>query len=130
MRADAHLLPAPQLGHRVYVGTYEDDQTAVSVHEDGPSHSLHGGPFAWGYDGAGPRAVARAILTIEYDEFVADVMTDRLMEQVIAKLPDWRYNPAERRPGPEWELASPQIHEWLVSQAREYGLLAARRRQR
>lgn len=130
MRRDPQTLPTPRPGHRVYVGAYEDDETTVYIHEDTAPRPLPGGPFAWGYQGAGPRAVARAILTMEYNEVVADVMADRLMEQVIAQLPDWRYNPTERRPGPEWELASPQIHEWFVSQARGYRQVSARRHPR
>ena len=76
MPPDPQTLPTPRPGHRVYIGAYEDDETTVYIHEDTAPRPLPGGPFAWGYQGAGPRAVARAILTMEYNEVVADVMAD------------------------------------------------------
>jgi hypothetical protein len=112
------VAPAARPGRRVYEGvrvTQSGEGAPVTVRVDGE-------PFAqlyqqvsgyslpdveWGYLGASPFALARAILTYEYEPDIGTCYAHVFMRDVVALLP-------RERGGVEWSLDAEQIHLWLV----------------
>jgi hypothetical protein len=82
--------------------------SVVGVHRDGQRSNLLlsnpyvvSGEFEWGYEGAGPRRLAQAIL----DDFLAfhvdPVVASAFLRDVVAGL------------GPEFELTGEQVASWI-----------------
>jgi len=112
------VTPAARLGRRVYEGvrvTQPVESAPVTV-------TIDGEPFAqlyhqaldyvlpdveWGYLGASPFALARAILTYEYGSDIGTRYAHIFMRDVVALLP-------RERGGVEWSLDAEQIHLWLI----------------
>jgi len=112
------MTPAPRPGRRVYEGVRvsQPGSTApVTITVDGEAfadryHQALGHALPdveWGYLGASPFALARAILTYEYGPDVATRYAHILMRDVIGLLP-------RERGGVEWSLDAEQIHLWLT----------------
>ena len=112
------VTPAARPGRRVYEG--------VRVSQPGESApvivTVDGEPFAqlyqqalgydlldveWGYLGASPFALARAILTYEYGSDIGTRYAHIFMRDVVALLP-------RERGGVEWSLDAEQIHLWFT----------------
>jgi len=112
------MTPAARPGRRVYEGV----RLAQPVQEAAVTMTVDGEPFAqlyqqalgydlpdveWGYLGASPFALARAILTYEYDPDIGTRYAHIFMRDVVALLP-------RERGGVEWSLDAEQIHLWLM----------------
>lgn len=65
--------------------------------------------FAWGYLGAGPMALAKAILTYEYGEEPPHRLQSNFYSDVTSTLPQGR-----KRMGPIWTLESQEIDLWYL----------------
>jgi len=112
------VTPAARPGRRVYEGvrvSQPGESTPVTVTVDGEPfaqlyHQVLGYDLAdveWGYLGASPFALARAILTYEYDPDIGTRYAHIFMRDVVALLP-------RERGGVEWSLDAEQIHLWLT----------------
>ena len=112
------VIPAARPGRRVYEGvriTQPGESAPVTVTVDGePFTQLYHQALGydlpdveWGYLGASPFALARAILTYEYGSEIGTRYAHIFMRDVIALLP-------RERGGVEWSLDAEQIHLWLT----------------
>jgi len=112
------MTPAARPGRRVYEGV----RLAQPVQEAAVTMTVDGEPFAqlyqqalgydlpdveWGYLGASPFALARAILTYEYGSDIGTRYAHIFMRDVVALLP-------RERGGVEWSLDAEQIHLWFT----------------
>jgi hypothetical protein len=61
--------------------------------------------YEWGYCGAGPLALAHALLAYELGVVVADAAYQAFQEEVVRDLP-------RGRGGEEWQLTGQQIRDW------------------
>jgi hypothetical protein len=82
--------------------------SVVGVHRDGQRSNLVlgnpnvvGGEFEWGYEGAGPRRLAQAILEDFLGIHVDPVVANAFLRDVVAGLP------------PEFELTGEQVASWI-----------------
>lgn len=111
------VTPAARPGRRVYEGvriTQPGESAPVIVTVDGePFAQLYHQALGydlpeveWGYLGASPFALARAILTYEYGPNVGTRYAHIFVRDVVALLP-------RERGGVEWSLDADQIHLWL-----------------
>jgi hypothetical protein len=93
--------PQPGYGHggpRV-VGVIRNGERRTLTLAD--ERYLHQESFEWGYDGAGPALLARAILN-DYLGIEVDVLVARVfMQEVVARLPS------------EFELDGRDVAQWL-----------------
>lgn len=92
--------PQPAHGH--------GGPNVVGVHRDGVrsnlmlrGHRAIDAEFEWGYEGAGPRRLAHAILDDFLGFGVEPIAASAFMEDVVAKLP------------PEFELTGEQVASWV-----------------
>ena len=110
--------PTARPGRRVYEGV----RLAQPVEVAAVTVTVDGEPFAelyhqalgydlpeleWGYLGASPFALARAILTYEYGSDIGTRYAHIFMRDVIALLP-------RERGGVEWSLDAEQIYLWFM----------------
>jgi hypothetical protein len=110
--------PAARPGRRVYEGV----RVAQPGESTPPTVTVDGEPFAqlyhqalgydlpdveWGYLGASPFALARAILRYEYGSDIGTRYAHIFMRDVVALLP-------RERGGVEWSLDAEQIHLWFM----------------
>jgi hypothetical protein len=109
---------AARPGRRVYEGmrvTQPGENIPARVTVDGePFAQLYQQAFGydlpdveWGYLGASPFALARAILVYEYDPDIGTHYAHIFMRDVVALLP-------RERGGVEWSLDAEQIHLWFT----------------
>lgn len=82
--------------------------SVVGVHRDGERSNLVlrnpnvvSGAFEWGYEGAGPRRLAQAILDDFLGFHVDPVVASAFLRDVVAGL------------GPEFELTGEQVAAWI-----------------
>jgi hypothetical protein len=61
--------------------------------------------YEWGYAGAGPLALAHALLAYELGGAIADAAYQAFQEEVVRELP-------RERGGEEWQLSGQQIRDW------------------
>lgn len=111
------VTPAARPGRRVYEGvrmSQPGGSAQVTVTVDGePFAQLYNQVLGfvlpdveWGYLGASPFALARAILTYEYGSEIGTRCAHIFMRDMVALLP-------RERGGVEWSLDAEQIHLWL-----------------
>lgn len=112
------VTPAARPGRRVYEGgrvAQPGESAPVTVTVDGePFAQLYRQALGydlpgveWGYLGASPFALARAILTYEYGADIGTRYAHIFMRDVVALLP-------RERGGVEWSLDAEQIHLWFA----------------
>jgi hypothetical protein len=120
-RALANLDPviaAARPGRRVYEGVrvaqpgeiapvtvMVDGEPFATSYEQAQGYDLP--DVEWGYLGASPFALSRAILTYEYGSEIGIHYAHIFMRDVVALLP-------RERGGVEWSLDAEQIHLWLA----------------
>ncbi len=112
------MIPAARSGRRVYEGVrvpQPGESAPVTVTVDGePFAQLYHQALGydlpdveWGYLGASPFALARAILTYEYGSEIGTRYAHVFMRDVVALLP-------RERGGVEWSLDAEQIYLWFT----------------
>lgn len=75
----------------------------------GAGNLLHGEAFNWGYGGAGPRMLARAILyAVCKDAEVAVQLEQHFKWEIVAKLDKWY-----------WEVDQGVVEAWLIKRVAE-----------
>jgi len=95
----------PQPGESAPVTVTVDGEQFAQLYQQALGYSLP--DVEWGYLGASPFALARAILAYEYGSDIGTRYAHVFMRDVVALLP-------RERGGVEWSLDADQIQLWLT----------------
>jgi transcriptional regulator with XRE-family HTH domain len=93
------------------------DQVVVEVNgQPLPAHYWNSSGVEWGYQGAGPTALAYDLLAYEFDTTLARNHLTNFTEAVVARFP--RVLTGDAGSHLQWTLSGQEIRDWLLQQGR------------